>query len=1842
MRNTRRIAKSLSLILLLALVSPLNFVTPAKAAFNFTSLGIFADAVGRANSTVKLTVFSKIPAGVVNVPDQISAGIYSYVSSNGQSSTTNYSSSSFVTTQTPSVVVETLATYNLSFPAPTLPGTYYLKYCVSNSTTPYTHSTLNGLYTSYSDVNAQCLYKYFQVGGSPTKVFFAHRNLNASSEISTRAEAKSQATLYDSSGFPTLLSGNENLTIASTSASMSSSYGTYSSSGVGTVPSTSKMLVFNNNSGDSDGRYRFVLSDLVGETSTVTAFVGESIADEPRAVMTFTTRLLTDTGKDILAKSSNSCGYARASGADGKLYYWGALSSYTSGNFSSPLYNKGVNKPQKMDFFTNMSSKTNTSVKKILDCSNVLSDDGRIYSLPNNGQGEISNSQVISGDLQPIESASLLGINVVDATPGLKYLLDAEGKVWKRGVSTFNRPINFSTLDLSIINNPVITKIVSHPYLDSLVLLGSNGRVYSIGDNANGMLGQGNNLATGNLAEVNFSLGIQVKEIISGNGFFAAVTSDNEVWAWGSNSNGQIGKDPNAILSSNSPILVILPVGITPKNWNTESERLSFISSNGLSLYITDTLGGWRAVSFASNFAIGSETVVNFSGYSYSSWISHGLVVLSNNQIVQMGGSSIGNCIATNGTIRSIGQFGPVSTNDAIKYAGIFYSDSSGTISTGTSISAKVDTAFSIQVANLQTNCYTIGELNFKWDLAGSGSYSMIASPVLGNTGYLTLSANMNYSTAGRKNVSLQINTPDGVSYYLNFIIGVDPLVAPVIPVSDTATARVMGNNNGALAIGQDGHLYTWGTNYYGQLAAPRDVYEYRALPVKVSIPSGALPISVFSTDNSSFVVDTAGKTWASGYRFKIDGNYSNYETLTALPYLSSKNVKDIQVGPIGLALQSNGQILAWNFSGNQAFAPSQVVALSGISIKQFTYQYDGSSAYRLIAIDVDGNMWTVPFTSSGVFSDAIKVTAFTNVKQLSWNGTQVTVVNQDSSVWYSVNAANPFAQVAVPNGVTAVDAMYSGVMYLQDSTNQIWTASASQSGTSVIMSTWTKYAAQVNGQASSSDAPILQHRGSMYISFASGNLMYTGSYGNYGAGRCSVYSNTSSGNRVFSTGAFGANNISDTISVNGYIAIAAQNQAQFSSGQFFAVDPGDSVVIRMLNPRSNCFNGSQQLEAKADLDNSNLFATTVPLSNEGSSNYAFTFSAVAPTSGIKTISVRITTPIGTSTTFTVGLGVYSNTVLTEVVPRTTPINTSGSAVLAVGSDGYAYGWSTPTDVANDYNGSTMSFMNMITSTPPRNSGTPTKVVLPGNPKIREAAPFTSCCTRTTGRYIFGALIVDENGKTYTWGSDASLTAANGYANQSTPTTPTEIPALVGVDVVRLSVSSGGNRALALASNGAVYEWHYSDGSNTEFTQPVKIAGLAGLKIVDIFANNNIYVALTSEGDVYTFNGYAGYLGRSAGTYSWQFISTVGKINVGEQVKALLPVADNNIAMVLTTSNKIYAWGQFYNNYTGNYLALATPTRIELPGNRTPSNAGTVNYDGYSSNVLVASDGTWWNLSGNAQNQIVMYQRSNVPTTVSANLSKFASGNGQAVQLQDGSLWTTNRAIAGTCGPLSTYTKVMSSGQFGATYKSDQVFIQVSGNEITRPNTPTSVTVTGWSACDGGSNIVFTADLNGTGTYSQPLTGQVSIDGARATATYTFTKTQNGPVYMGFKATSNAGLAGNTTLYTKVVPEPLPGRQIGISINNGARYTNSSNVTLNLVWPDGTTKIYVSNDGGFAPGTVSEYDLQYTIPWVLPPQAVIPLPSIVYARFDNDPTTYYFDDIVLDSIAPVLTFVSSN
>jgi titin len=100
---------------------------------------------------------------------------------------------------------------------------------------------------------------------------------------------------------------------------------------------------------------------------------------------------------------------------------------------------------------------------------------------------------------------------------------------------------------------------------------------------------------------------------------------------------------------------------------------------------------------------------------------------------------------------------------------------------------------------------------------------------------------------------------------------------------------------------------------------------------------------------------------------------------------------------------------------------------------------------------------------------------------------------------------------------------------------------------------------------------------------------------------------------------------------------------------------------------------------------------------------------------------------------------------------------------------------------------------------------------------------------------------------------------------------------------------------------------------------------------------------------------------------------------------------------------------------------------------------------------------------------------------------------------------------------------------------------------------------------------------------------------------------------------------------------------LGITANNGSIYTNSTNVSMGVSWPRGSTAVILSNDGGF--GVSSRFSLSELIPWTLQSSGNERLPKTVYARFvlaDGSRSSTYTDDIILDETAPVLQDVISS
>jgi hypothetical protein len=106
-----------------------------------------------------------------------------------------------------------------------------------------------------------------------------------------------------------------------------------------------------------------------------------------------------------------------------------------------------------------------------------------------------------------------------------------------------------------------------------------------------------------------------------------------------------------------------------------------------------------------------------------------------------------------------------------------------------------------------------------------------------------------------------------------------------------------------------------------------------------------------------------------------------------------------------------------------------------------------------------------------------------------------------------------------------------------------------------------------------------------------------------------------------------------------------------------------------------------------------------------------------------------------------------------------------------------------------------------------------------------------------------------------------------------------------------------------------------------------------------------------------------------------------------------------------------------------------------------------------------------------------------------------------------------------------------------------------------------------------------------------------------------------------------------------------------MTVNSGARFTDSTDVELTLNWPEGATTALISNDGSF--NDAQEVPLARTVKWKLPSTGSGQLGTTVYVRYYNlspdgagswskQEITYQItDDIVLDLSAPDVSNVSA-
>jgi len=453
--------------------------------------------------------------------------------------------------------------------------------------------------------------------------------------------------------------------------------------------------------------------------------------------------------------------------------------------------------------------------------------------------------------------------------------------------------------------------VVSAGYSHSTALTSDN-RLFTWGNNTNGQLGF-------NRSFISIGAGASMTSI---------VRSDGTLWTWGLGTSGQLGD--NTAVTKSSPVAVGLLT-----NWS-KTTRPSFTN------YAIDTTSKLYAWGDNSTGAIGDSTTVNKSSP----------VQIGNSSWTMVAGSIGGGGVAgqqTTYAIRSDGGLFAWGNNLYNQANSVNSSPSSSPVQIGTS-------SWSIVSAGLQfaMAITTDGKL-YGWGRNDAGQLGITASTfswtTVNSSGLHTLAIRSdNRLFAWGLNSSGQLGLGDTV-----------PRSSPVQVASGSYTQVSAGLSN-SYAIRSDGSLWAWGDNSNGQLGQDIAVTIHRSSPVQLGSTSWSL-ISASQTQN--YVLATRSDNTLYGWGLNTSYQLGNSTTITRSSPVQVSGGGSWTAVSVGgghaLAVKTDYKLYAWGLNNiGQTANNGTSISWSKITATK------GSSLNGVFSIRNDGSLWVWGSNQSG------------------------------------------------------------------------------------------------------------------------------------------------------------------------------------------------------------------------------------------------------------------------------------------------------------------------------------------------------------------------------------------------------------------------------------------------------------------------------------------------------------------------------------------------------------------------------------------------------------------------------------------------------------------------------------------------------------------------------------------------------------------------------------------------------------------------------------------------------------------------------------------------------------
>ena len=560
---------------------------------------------------------------------------------------------------------------------------------------------------------------------------------------------------------------------------------------------------------------------------------------------------------------------------DGTVWSWGQNNDGELGLGNTTEYSE----PQQI---TDIKEKI-TDVKTGYYHSIALTEKGEVYTWGYNGNGQLGNG-TREDSLVPVKVTGLENIAKVNAYKYMTIALTQNGEVYAWGSGYGAKPVklNFTRKIIDVSGN---------------LVLAENRKAYNLDETK--------------------SYGKDLIKVVAGYNHYLGLTSDGEVYAWGSNSYGQLGNGNNT--SSSTAVKVVTPDG------KSNMTNIVDISAGDSYSIITDKDGKVYTFGYYGDYRT-ANTVHSNKPVEIQDLYKTELVAASeggHTAIVDWDGN-----VYTVG-LNDYGQLGLKDTTTRSKFEKIGELEISCepariTLNVGESkdISLALSSSF-----NLKNNKQASGEVNKT--IENETIASLAGNTVTGNAIGKTMLNATYEGIIGTLNTQIQ---------KFNKNVEVE-----VLPKNGKVTPKVEAGDGFTVELKADGTVWSHGQNQYGQLGVG-DTNSYNE-PQKVKIIKNTIKnedgskteiedtIKDMSVGNYHVLaLSETGKVYAWGYGEKgqlgTGSGYSNEEPIVVKD-IYKKQLQDIvkvEAGEnVSFAITSKGKVYAW---GNGYSSRAQLLDL--------------------------------------------------------------------------------------------------------------------------------------------------------------------------------------------------------------------------------------------------------------------------------------------------------------------------------------------------------------------------------------------------------------------------------------------------------------------------------------------------------------------------------------------------------------------------------------------------------------------------------------------------------------------------------------------------------------------------------------------------------------------------------------------------------------------------------------------------------------------------------------------------------------------------------------------------